>query len=48
MATAKGASKFGPAAKKVADVPGVEPLGTVRRSQLISTYGIGAIFHVST
>lgn len=23
--------------------PGVEPLGTVRRSQLISTYGIGAI-----
>lgn len=43
MATVKSASKFGPAAKKVADVPGVEPLGTVRRSQLISTYGIGAI-----
>ena len=30
-------------ASNAQNVPGIEPLGTVRRSQLISTYGIGAI-----
>jgi hypothetical protein len=34
----------GPVKGKVLSTPqGVEPLGTVRRSQLISTYGIGAV-----
>lgn len=30
-------------ANNAQNAPGIEPLGTVRRSQLISTYGIGAI-----
>lgn len=45
MATARnlGRPRAGGPARPQADVPGVEPLGTVRRSQLITTYGIGAI-----
>jgi Domain of unknown function (DUF1998) len=35
--------RSGGAVRSQSDVPGVEPLGTVRRSQLITTYGIGAI-----
>ncbi|WP_152624114.1 DUF1998 domain-containing protein [Cupriavidus sp. IDO] len=44
MVTAKKSFGSGVPAKKVmAATSGVEPLGRVRRSQLISTYGIGAI-----
>lgn len=43
---ATSATRFrhgGSGGKAVAAMPGVEPLGKVRRSQLISTYAIGAI-----
>lgn len=44
MATAKKTFRTGaPAKAGPAAVAGVEPLGKVRRSQLIATYGIGAI-----
>ncbi|MCW5643001.1 MAG: DUF1998 domain-containing protein [Rhodoferax sp.] len=45
MATARntGRSRAGTPVRPQTEVPGVEPLGTVRRSQLITTYGIGAI-----
>lgn len=44
MATTKTSfGRGGPAKKAVAATSGVEPIGKVRRSQLISTYGIGAI-----
>src|SRR5690242_19007082 len=42
MATSRR-SYTGQRAGVPADVAGVAPLGTVRRSQLISTYGIGAV-----
>lgn len=43
MATAKKTYRAFPAKKAAAAIAGVEPLGKVRRSQLIATYGIGAI-----
>lgn len=45
MVTARNAGRprAGGPSRPQPDVPGVEPLGTVRRSQLITTYGIGAI-----
>ena len=44
MATAKKTFRPGSPARAGATViAGVEPLGKVRRSQLIATYGIGAI-----
>lgn len=44
MATSRGASRRGVAGRGLAAaVSGVEPVGKIRRSQLISTYGIGAI-----
>lgn len=46
MATSRNAGRpraGGLAGAPTGDIPGVEPLGTVRRSQLITTYGIGAI-----
>jgi hypothetical protein len=45
MATVRNTprGRGGAPARTVAEVPGVEPLGTVRRSQLVTTYGIGAI-----
>lgn len=44
MVTAKKTFRPGsPARAGAAAIAGVEPLGKVRRSQLIATYGIGAI-----
>lgn len=44
MATTRNSFGRGaPAKKAVAATSGVEPIGKIRRSQLISTYGIGAI-----
>jgi hypothetical protein len=45
MATRRNTGRAGnfTHASNAQNVPGIEPLGTVRRSQLISTYGIGAI-----
>lgn len=45
MATNRNAARTGNNGNRNAlqNVPGVEPLGSVRRSQLITTYGIGAI-----
>ena len=44
MATSRGTPRRGVAGRgPTAAVAGVEPVGKVRRSQLISTYGIGAI-----
>jgi hypothetical protein len=39
----RGSRRFGASSRPSTQPAGIEPLGTVRRSQLISTYGIGAV-----